>query len=71
MSRLQQLHARGFDESAHVPFTRTWRVRCSCCSALVVNGHPIHERGCPNDMHECNGCNALVPAGVRYCEDCA
>lgn len=66
---LHTIIARGFDLStrggAHV------RVRCSQCSAVVVNGHPIHERGCPNDTHECRGCNALIPARQHWCEDCA
>ena len=46
------------------------RVRCSQCEALVINGMPSHERGCPNATHECAGCNARVPVNVKYCEDC-
>lgn len=71
MSRLNDLHARGFDASAHT-FGRSnlISVACSQCQALVINGTPTHERGCPNAMHECDGCDALVPANVRYCEDC-
>jgi len=26
--------------------------RCSQCEALVINGHPTHERGCPNEPKE-------------------
>lgn len=67
---LAALQARGFDLSMHVPFTPTFNVRCSCCEALVINGAPTHERGCPNAKHECNGCSALIPVNQRYCEDC-
>lgn len=67
---LAELRARGFDEAAHIPFTRQYRVRCSSCDACVVNGFPLHERTCPNDTHECNGCNAVIPANQRYCENC-
>lgn len=68
---LSTLRSLGFDESRHLPFTRTFRVRCGQCDALVINGHPTHEPGCPNAVHECRGCNALVPINVRYCEECA
>lgn len=61
----ESLHARGFDLSSGSI------VRCSQCAAVCVNGIPVHERGCPNEKHECRGCNALVPRNVRYCEDCA
>lgn len=67
---LQTLRLFGFTESSHIPFTRQYRVRCSSCNALVINGTPCHETGCPEAMHECNGCNAIIPTGQRYCEDC-
>jgi hypothetical protein len=71
MSRTAYLRdVLGFDQAQHVPGTRQWRVRCSSCASSVVNGTPIHERGCPNDTRECSGCNARVPANVKYCEDC-
>ena len=58
----------GFDLSAA---TRGGaRVQCSQCEALVINGTPTHERGCPNANHECAGCNARVPVNVKYCEEC-
>ena len=38
----------GFDQATHVPFTREYRIRCSQCDALVINGVPCHETGCPN-----------------------
>ena len=67
--RLSELHAMGFDES--VKSGRYIDLKCSCCRPVAVNGYPLHERGCPNDRHECNGCNALTPVNQRYCEDCA
>lgn len=48
MSRLQSLIAAGFDLTKVVPFKRAWRVRCSQCEVLVINGTPTHEHGCPN-----------------------
>jgi hypothetical protein len=45
--RLDQLRARGFDASKHIPFTSTFRVRCSQCEALCINGVATHETGCP------------------------
>lgn len=42
----------GFDRSSHVPFTRQYRIRCSQCAALVINGVPTHETGCPNSPKE-------------------
>ena len=43
-----RLRASGFDLSENVPFTKSHRVRCSQCEALVVNGTPCHEDSCPN-----------------------
>lgn len=68
---LNTLRLRGFASSSHIPFTKQYRVRCDCCEALVVNGVATHETGCDAAMHECNGCNAVIPARQRYCEDCA
>jgi len=45
-------------------------VKCNACAALVINGVATHEIECPNAMHECAGCNVLVPMRVKYCEDC-
>lgn len=67
---LAYLRALGFAGSSHIPFTKQYRVRCDNCEALVINGVPCHERGCPDAMHECDGCNALIPERQRYCEDC-
>jgi rRNA maturation endonuclease Nob1 len=68
---LALLRLLGFSESEHVPFTRQYRVRCASCEALVINGTPTHERGCPDQMHECHGCNEIIPANQRYCASCA
>ena len=48
MSKVEQLRQMGFDNAEHVPFTKRWRVRCSQCEALVINGYPTHEQRCPN-----------------------
>lgn len=70
MSTLANLRARGFDRSEHVPFTKTFRVRCSACAAVTVNNVALHETGCPNEKFECRGCNALVDRKGAYCADC-
>jgi len=67
---LRTLKTLGFDDSRRSG-KGLYAVRCSQCASCVVNGHPIHERGCPNDMHECHGCNEIIPARQRYCENCA
>jgi hypothetical protein len=38
----------GFDRSESIPFSSQFRIRCSQCEALVINGTPTHEHGCPN-----------------------
>ena len=68
---LHTLRALGFDSSYHVPFTRQYRIRCSQCEALVIQGTPTHETGCPQIVRECAGCNAIIPNTQRYCEECA
>jgi hypothetical protein len=66
---LAGVQAQGFDQS--VISGRAVCVRCSQCEALVINGVATHETGCPNAKQECRGCMALVPRGVRYCEECS
>lgn len=68
---LKQLKLLGFDNSRHVPFTKEYRVWCSQCRSLVINGYPTHEKGCPNAMHECRGCNEIIPMNQKYCETCS
>jgi hypothetical protein len=70
MNTLDTLLAQGFDNSTH-DGRKQWRVCCSQCAALVINGVPAHEHGCPNRTHACKGCDARIPARQRYCEDCA
>jgi hypothetical protein len=48
MSLTKQMEALGFDLCSTTPFQRGIHVRCSQCAALVINGVPTHERGCPN-----------------------
>jgi hypothetical protein len=61
----------GFDRSYQpTPGRGAYRVACSQCEALVVNGVPTHESGCPRAVHECRGCNNLVPMRQQYCSDC-
>lgn len=68
---LHTLRVLGFDQSQHVPFTKHYRVRCSQCQSLVINGVPTHETGCPNATKGCKGCDAVIPArGPAYCNDC-
>ena len=55
---------RGFDVSPDGD------VSCTQCEALVINGVPCHETGCPNMKRECAGCNAIIPARLKYCADC-
>jgi len=66
---LDRLRTRGFDESEHIPFTKRYRVKCSQCEALCINGMATHETGCPNQTHECKGCGASVQSR-GYCQDC-
>lgn len=70
-NRLPSVLAQGFDRSTHT-FGRPnlISVACSQCQALVINGVPCHETGCPNIVHECRGCNAIVPRRGMYCADC-
>lgn len=42
------LKRHGFDESEYDRAAQCLRVRCSQCQALVIQGLPCHERGCPN-----------------------
>lgn len=48
--RVKALKAMGFDESRTE--NGSVRIRCSQCRAMTVNGVPIHERGCPNEIKE-------------------
>jgi len=67
---LDQLRALGFDRSHTVCESTVLVVDCSQCKAVTVQGHPIHERGCPNETHECAECGAPVSKRQRLCPDC-
>jgi rRNA maturation endonuclease Nob1 len=67
---LQELRVRGFAGSAHIPFTKQYRVRCHSCEALVIQSTPCHETGCPEATHECAGCNSIISTRQRWCADC-
>lgn len=62
--------AMGFDATEYDRRIRRYRVRCSQCQMMAINGIPTHEAGCPNAKHECKGCNTLIPARAKYCEEC-
>lgn len=68
---LTELRRLGFTNSLHVPFTKQYRVRCTSCEALVICGIPCHETGCPEAVHECAGCNELIPTTRHYCGSCS
>ena len=67
---LQTLKNLGFDLSKRSG-PKHYSVHCSQCHAVTINGVPVHEQRCPNERHECKGCNAIVPARQKYCVDCA
>lgn len=56
-SRVARLRDEGFDQSWYNPRDQTWKVRCSQCEAVVINGHPCHERGCPNEKRKEGVCH--------------
>jgi hypothetical protein len=66
----RSLLARGFDKTTTHQGVKGVRVGCSQCDALVINHVACHETGCPNAVHECAGCNNLIPMRQKYCEDC-
>jgi len=68
--RLMNLSGRGFDECTAIRGGMV-RVGCSQCAALVINGLPSHESGCPNETRECAECGIRIPKRQRVCEDCA
>lgn len=45
-----RLRSQGFDRTTKSE-DGYWRVRCSQCEALVINGIACHETGCPNQKH--------------------
>jgi hypothetical protein len=67
---VEYLESLGFDNSSRLAPSR-YHVACSQCAALVINGTPAHETGCPNETHECAVCIAQIPNRQQYCDDCA
>jgi len=49
---LRELHKAGFDNSYFNRSTSVYRVQCSQCEALAINGVACHETGCPNIVKE-------------------
>jgi len=47
---LKKLRQLGFDRSYYDRSSGCHRVRCSQCEALVINGIPCHETGCPSEF---------------------
>lgn len=66
---IRTLKVLGFTDSRRTG-KGMYRPICDSCEAMVINGYPTHERGCRNAMHECEGCNTIIPTNQRYCEDC-
>ena len=48
MSHIDELRRQGFDLSEYDKHIGHWRVRCSQCEAMVINGVPCHEASCPH-----------------------
>jgi hypothetical protein len=69
---LGTLYSLGFDRSTG-SFSNPDHnhVGCSQCQALVINGIPTHEHGCPHATAHCRECDAVIPNRQRLCEDCA
>lgn len=68
---IESLHRRGFDRSMEDEEEGGCFASCSQCAAVVINGVPCHEHGCPNDTHPCWECDAPVSKCYRLCESCA
>jgi hypothetical protein len=69
--RIAHLVSLGFDlTERHKGSRHCLRIKCSQCRAFTVNGVPCHERGCRNEMKECDGCGNIVPRNQKYCQDC-
>jgi hypothetical protein len=43
-----RLRRAGFDKCGYNPRERKWKVGCTKCKALVINGVPCHELNCSN-----------------------
>jgi len=52
MTTGQKLRKKGFDKTEYDRSTGYYRVKCSQCEALVINGVACHERGCMNEQRK-------------------
>lgn len=55
----ERLRQAGFDLTKYDWADKSYRVRCSQCEVLVINGVATHERDCPNQSKRKarrNGC---------------
>lgn len=57
----QDLRDLGFEDSKED--AGYLKVRCHSCEALVIQGHPCHETGCPEQRVECRECGSLMRRG--------
>ncbi len=67
LSGVERLRQQGFDESYAIPFKHAWKVQCSQCEALCINGVATHEHGCPHIPRESK--EECYPAQCTACED--
>jgi hypothetical protein len=71
---IKKLEADGFDQSRQIGVApNTFRIGCSQCEALSINGIPTHETGCSNQVkrYYCKGCGIEIGGNWMYCEECA
>lgn len=45
----ERLRRAGFDLTTYDRSSGYYRVRCSQCQSMIVQGLAIHEKGCPNE----------------------
>jgi hypothetical protein len=46
---VRSIRRRGFDATTFNPKTGLYRIKCSQCQMLAINGIACHETGCPNN----------------------
>ena len=47
MKTIEKLRKKGFDKTVRVGRNK-YHIACSQCVAVVIQGIPCHEHGCPN-----------------------
>jgi hypothetical protein len=60
-----QLRRLGFDRSWYDQETGYFRVACSQCQAMTVNGTPLHEKGCPKKRDGGQGIVLTLQSGEQ------